>query len=186
MEKLISSTFSIFIALVLVFGIFSINGNIYAQQATGNNKQNTTAAANTTIKNTASQSDKVVRDTVTQLLEGKILPKGDFIHLYDSTPYKIVTGHVAAKLPCNSKNVSDVSVLVGQAPNFKTSNLDLISQLSTAGKLCLYHVDLISNSTNTVTDVAIKNNSTHSITFLPTSTIVVGVDKIAELPPGQG
>lgn len=186
MEKSISSTFSIFIALVLVFGIFSINGNIYGQQTTANNKQNTTIAANTTVENIASPTTKVVRDTVTQLLEGKTLPKGDFIHLYDSTPYKIVTGHVAAKLPCNSKNVSDVSVLVGQAPNFKTSNLDLISQLSTAGKLCLYHVDLVSNSTNTVTDIAIKNNSTQDIIFPATSTIVVGVDKIAELPPGQG
>ncbi|MER5176687.1 MAG: hypothetical protein ABJB76_06855 [Candidatus Nitrosocosmicus sp.] len=186
MEKSISSTFSIFIALVLVFGIFSINGSIYGQQATGNNKQNTTIAVNTAVKNTTSSAGQVVRDTVTQLLEGKTLPRGDFIHLYDSTPYKIVTGHVAAKLPCNSKNVSDVSVLVGQAPNFKASNLDLISQLSTPGKLCMYHVDLASNSTTTVTDIAIKNNSTHSITFPATSTIVVGVDKIAELSPGQG
>ncbi|MDQ6723119.1 MAG: hypothetical protein M3Z01_02475 [Thermoproteota archaeon] len=184
MQKSISATFSISISLVLVLSIFSINGNIYGQQAIVNNKQNTTNT--TTDKNTAEPSGQVVRDTVTQLLEGKTLPKGDFIHLYDSTPYKIVTGHVAAKLPCNSKNVSDVSVLVGEAPNFKTSNLDLISQLSTPGKLCLYHVDLISNSTTTVTDIAIKNNSTHGITFPATSTVVVGVDKIDALPPGQG
>ena len=188
MGKSISTTFSIFISLVLVFGIFSINGNIYGQQATVNNKQNTTTttSAATAAKNTASPSGQVVRDTVTQLLEGKTLPKGDFIHLYDSTPYKIVTGHVAGKLPCNSKSVSDVSVLVGQAPNFKASNTNLVSQLSTPGKLCLYHVDLVSNSTTTVTDIAIKNNSTHDITFPATSTVVVGVDKIVELPPGQG
>ncbi len=185
MEKSISTTFSIFISLVLVFGIFSINGNIYGQQATVNDKQNTTsAAATTTIKNAASPS--VVRDTVTQLLEGKTLPRGDFIHLYDSTPYKIVTGHVAGKLPCNSKSVSDISVLVGQAPNFKESNTNLVSQLSTPGKLCLYHVDLVSNSTTTVTDIAIKNNSTHDIVFPATSTIVVGVDKIVKLSHSQG
>ena len=36
MNKSISATFSIFIALVLVFGVFSIHGNIYGQTATPN------------------------------------------------------------------------------------------------------------------------------------------------------
>ncbi len=185
MRITIISIFSINVALVLVFSIFSYNGNIYRQQSTGNNKQNSPNIS-ATAKNTAEPSGQVVRDTVTQLLEGKTIPKSDFIHLYDSTPFKIISGHVAAKLPCNSKNVSDVSILVGEAPNFKTSNLDLISQLSTPGKLCFYHVDLVSNSTTTVTDVAIKNNSTHGVTFPSTSTVVIGVNKIAELLPGQG
>jgi hypothetical protein len=39
----------------------------------------------------------IVRDSVTELLQDKIIPGGDFIHLYDSTPYNILNGHVALK-----------------------------------------------------------------------------------------
>ena len=42
----------------------------------------------------------VVRDSVTELLDGQIIPGGDFIHLYDTTPYHILNGHVALKAPC--------------------------------------------------------------------------------------
>ena len=38
----------------------------------------------------------VVRDSQTQLLEGETVSAGGFIHLYDSTPNKITSGHVAA------------------------------------------------------------------------------------------
>ena len=34
------------------------------------------------------------------LLDGQIIPGGDFIHLYDTTPYHILNGHVALKAPC--------------------------------------------------------------------------------------
>jgi hypothetical protein len=196
MNKSISATFSIFIAIVLVFGAFSIHGNIYGQTAT----TNTTSAPNTTTTNNATTTtaaaasstgggggkETVTRDSVTLLLDGKSLPKGDFIELYDSTPYKIVNGHFVAKVPCTTKSQSDVDLLTGQAPNFKSSNAELVSELSTPGKLCVYHVDLLSGSNNTITDVAIKNNSTKDITFPPTSSVSVGVNSIAELPAGQG
>ncbi len=120
------------------------------------------------------------------MLDSKSLPKGDFIELYDSTPYKIVNGHFVAKVPCTTKSQSEVDLLIGQAPNFKSSNAELVSELSTPGKLCVYHVDLLSGSNNTITDVAIKNNSTKDITFPPTSSVSVGVNSIAELPAGQG
>jgi hypothetical protein len=191
MNKSISATFSIFIALVLVFGVFSIHGNIYGQTAipnttTTNNATTTTAAAAAGSTGGGGGKDTVTRDSVTLLLDGKSLPKGDFIELYDSTPYKIVNGHFVAKVPCTTKSQSQVDLLTGQAPNFKSSNAELVSELSTPGKLCVYHVDLLSGSNNTITDVAIKNNSTKDITFPPTSSVSVGVNSIAELPSGQG
>jgi hypothetical protein len=183
MNKSISATFSIFIAIVLVFGVFSIHGNIYGQTAS----PNTTTTNNATIGSTGGGAkETVTRDSVTLLLDGKSLPKGDFIELYDSTPYKIVNGHFVAKVPCTTKSQSEVDLLIGQAPNFKSSNAELVSELSTPGKLCVYHVDLLSGSNNTITDVAIKNNSTKDITFPPTSSVSVGVNSIAELPAGQG
>jgi hypothetical protein len=184
MNKSISATFSIFIAIFLVFGGLSIHGNIYGQTAT--TTPNTATTNNATIGSTGGGKDTVTRDSVTLLLDGKSLPKGDFIELYDSTPYKIVNGHFVAKVPCTTKSQSDVDLLTGQAPNFKSSNAELVSELSTPGNLCVYHVDLLSGSNNTITDVAIKNNSTKDITFPPTSSVSVGVNSIAELPAGQG
>jgi hypothetical protein len=197
MKKSHGATFSIFIAFALVFGVLSVNGNIYAQTTAPtapaaaptapaaapmnmSNQPTTAPAASSGSTNT------VTRDAVTLLLEGKTLPKGEYIELYDSTPYKIVTGHFVAKVPCTAKSQSEVALLTGEAPNFKSNPAELVSQLSTPGKLCLYHVDLTSDNTNTVTDVAIKNNSTRDITFPPSSSAGVGVDVIAPLPPGQG
>jgi hypothetical protein len=189
MKKSLRATFSIFISFALVFGVFSVNGNIYGQSVTGTmnmNKQPAAPAPATSTPSTNASTGTVTRDAVTLLLEGKTLPKGSFIELYDSTPYKIVTGHFVAKVPCNTKSQSEVALLTGVAPNFKSSPAELISSLSTPGNLCLYHVDLTSDNTNTVTDVAIKNNSTRDITFPPSSSAGVGVDVIAPLPPGQG
>jgi hypothetical protein len=193
MNKSISATFSIFIAIVLVFGVFSIHGNIYGQTSSNNNNNTTTTAmtnnattAAAAAGSTGGGKETVTRDSVTLLLDGKSLPKSDFIELYDSTPYKIVNGHFVAKVPCTTKSQSEVDLLTGQAPNFKSSNAELVSELSTPGKLCVYHVDLMSGSNNTITDVAIKNNSTKDIIFPPTSSVGVGVNTIAELPAGQG
>ena len=158
MNKSTSAKLSIFIAFVLVFGIFSIQGKylwtnnnlllpitLYAllpilqqQQLHGINDSwhhHRRRTANSTT---------VTRDSVTLLLEGKTLPKGDFIELYDSTPFKIVNGHFVAKVPCNANGQSQVDLLTGQAPNFKSSEAEFVSQLSSPGKLCLYHVDLVS------------------------------------------
>ncbi len=134
MNKSISATFSIFIAIVLVFGVFSIHGNIYGQTATTTTTPNTTTTNNATTTTAAAAAgstgggggkETVTRDSVTLLLDGKSLPKGDFIELYDSTPYKIVNGHFVAKVPCTTKSQSEVDLLTGQAPNFKSSKQNL-------------------------------------------------------------
>ena len=196
MKKSTSSMLSVFIAFVLAFGIYSVKENIYAQ--TTSSATNTAAVPSTTTNSPMAQMTTsaatpgeqqtittVTRDSTTLLLEGKTLPKGDFIELYDSTPFKIVDGHFVAKVPCNANGQSQVDLLTGEAPNFKSSDAEFVSQLSSPGKLCLYHVDLISGSNNTITDVAIKNNSTKDIVFPPTSSVGVGVNAIAPLPPGQ-
>jgi hypothetical protein len=67
------------------------------------------------------QQKNVVRDSQAILLEDKTIPANDYIHLYDSTPYMIINGHIAAKLPCDANNASPLKILTGQAPNFKTS-----------------------------------------------------------------
>ena len=40
-----------------------------------------------------------VRDSTAVLLAGETIPGGSFIHLYDSTPDAIATGHVVQRFP---------------------------------------------------------------------------------------
>ncbi len=235
-NKSTSTKVSLFVAFVLVSAIFSVNGNVFAQQnvtlsealnvtdaaeqnlanqtdsvpveqellptttdgsVTDNASSATTTDGSVTDNassatprpeveeyfngNVTSHDSTVTRDSQTILLEGTSLPEGDFIHLYDSTPYEIMNGHIAAKLPCNDANSTDVNVLTGQAPNLKPAELEFVGPLSTPGELCLYHVDVASDETTPITDIAIQNNSTDSIDFPATSTIVIGVNEIAPL-----
>ena len=132
------------------------------------------------------QQKNVVRDSQTILLEGKTIPANDYIHLYDSTPYMITNGHIAAKLPCETNTTSPLKILIGQAPNLKPAELEFVKPLSTPGKLCIYHVDIPSKPGEVITDVAIQNPTANQITLQPTTTVVIGVNEIAPLQGSSG
>jgi hypothetical protein len=218
MKKSTSTKVSLFVVFVLVSAIFSVNGNVYAQNESLSEALNvtevpldnsTTDLSQTTVpveeellpnatsaspedevsgeaytedhSENATKASTVTRDSQTILLEGESLPEGSFIHLYDSTPYKIMNGHIAAKVPCTEDNATVVDVLIGQAPNLAPTELEFVEPLSTPGDLCLYHVDIASDDANAITDIAIANNSTEDIDFPATSTIVLGVNEISSL-----
>ena len=128
----------------------------------------------------------VVRDSQTILLEGKTIPAKDFIHLYDSTPYMIMNGHIAMKVPCDTSSKPAVNVLIGSAPNVKPVQPELVKELSKPGSMCLYHVDVGSDIAKKIiqTDIAIQNPTNSTITFPPTSTFVIGVNEIMPGAPG--
>jgi hypothetical protein len=139
-----------------------------------------------TLQFSNAQEKTVTRDSQSILLEGKTLPAKDFIHLYDTTPYLIQVGHVAAKLPCDSSNTTSLNVLVGKAPDLKPAKLELVKELSTPEKLCIYHADLKSDCTGInpicITDIALQNPTGKEVKFGPTATVVIGVDEILPLP----
>jgi hypothetical protein len=116
------------------------------------------------------------------LFDGKTIPANDFIHLYDSTSYHIMNGHIAAKLPCNDNSESPVKVLIGSAPNLTAADLEPIGELSTLGEVCLYHMDVESvaggNASDIVTNIAIQNPTGNPIEFGSTTTVVKGVNEI--------
>ena len=123
----------------------------------------------------------VVRDSQTQLLDGETISAGGFIHLYDSTPYKITNGHIAAHIPFDEDSTSPLAILIGEAPNLSAANLTVVNELSNPGTICIYHADIPPNATTTVTDIAIQN-PTDSDEELPTdSTVVIGVNEIEPL-----
>ena len=122
-----------------------------------------------------------VRDSVTELLQDKIIPGGDFIHLYDSTPYHILNGHVALKAPCEDDSTTPIQILIGSAPNMTAATLENVAPLSTPGEQCLYHADLIpSGNVTIITDIALKNPTEEDIEFPPTATVVIGINEITK------
>ena len=186
-----------FLTLSLVAGIFNDIPSLYAQ---GENQTDTTATTmedNSMANMTEGEHDATeeadheayeekdhkeassVRDSVTLLLQDNLIPAGDFIHLYDSSPYHIMNGHVAIKVPCEDDSTTGIQVLIGSAPNMTVAELENIVPLSTPGEQCLYHVDLIPNGNVTVlTDVASKNSGDEDIEFPPTSTAVIGINEV--------
>ena len=122
------------LTLSIVAGIFNSIPS-YAQE--GNQTQTATEEEKDYNKTST------VRDSVTLLLQDNIIPAGDFIHLYDSTPYHIMNGHIALKLPCEDDSTSPIQVLVGSAPNMTAATLENVPPLSTPGEQCLYHMDLM-------------------------------------------
>jgi hypothetical protein len=112
------------------------------------------------------------------MFSGYELPESSFIHLYDSTPYAIKSGHIAAKLPCEENDTTSAVILMGKAPTLIPSPLELINQLSTTEDLCLYHGNIVSTPNNQITDIAIQNNSTEDIEFPDASGVVISISEI--------
>lgn len=156
------------IAVIILCGAFSIgiiSTTANAQMGSGGSHMETT----------------VVRDSVTVLLGSKTIHPDDYIHLYDSTPYMIMNGHVAAKLPCDTDSETPLHIMIGVAPHLRAAELEIIDELSNPGKYCLYHVDVESTHNGDeqlVTDIAIHNPTNRPVRMLPTSTVVIGVNEI--------
>jgi hypothetical protein len=156
----------------------TINGTIYPTLVKLYNLKIGEEAAHTEEEEDHSGAS-TIRDSVTVLLQGFSIPANNFIHLYDSTPYHIMNGHVALKVPCEDDSTSPIQILIGSAPNMTTATLENIAQLSTPGEQCLYHVDLIpSGNVTTLTDIALKNSAEEDIEFPPSSTVVIGINEV--------
>ena len=167
------------------------NGSNSSALASGNNLQKT-----------------IVRNIDTLLLAHQIIPPKDFIPLYDTSPYKILNGHLAAKIPCDTNYAPSLQILVGHLPVLKPVQLRLVKEFSIRGNICLYHVDLGSTTTmpssttttqdnssssratgggglqankttTTINTDLILSNPTADMVVLPnTSTVVIGVNEI--------
>lgn len=172
------------LTLSIVVGIFNSIPS-YAQESNNQTQTATEEEQHTTVDGHSAEEEKdhnktsTVRDSVTVLLQDNIIPAGDFMHLYDSTPYHIMNGHIALKVPCEDDSTSPIQVLVGSAPNMTTATLENVPPLSTPGEQCLYHMDLMpSGNVTTLTDIALKNAAEENIEFPPTSTVVIGINEV--------
>ena len=172
-KKLLATIVS---ALVVSMMIFVATGAITVMFVSAQQPSNATGTAE---HMEGEASGTTIRDSTAMLLAGETIPGGSFIHLYDSTPDAIATGHVAAKIPCNENSNATLSILTGSAPNLQPTELELVPELSTPGELCLYHADLASEQGgNMTTDIAIQNPGEEDVELPATSTVVIGVNKV--------
>ena len=165
----------------------------------------TTTNTTTTIPSTENNNNKqqnitqttVVRNIATLLLAHQIVPPKDFIHIYDTTPYNILNGHLVAKIPCDANSAPSLQILIGHLPDLKPVQPQLIKEFSKPGYICMYNVDIGSPTMTTTTsygsntdkgdnvvntDLVLRNPTDYRITLPSTSTVVIGVNEIVPLP----
>ncbi|HZA08158.1 MAG TPA: hypothetical protein VE619_10675 [Nitrososphaeraceae archaeon] len=152
--------------------------------------RNATSSHSTTTTSTIAKSNEitVAKDSVILLLEGKTIPANDFIPIYSTTHYVIIPGHttiighIVAKLPCDTNSKSPIQLLLGRIPIIKVMQPNLVSELSTPGKMCLYQLDIGSKpgiaASEEITDVALKNSTNKAITFSPSSAVIISMDEV--------
>jgi len=129
----------------------------------------------------------IVRNIDTLLLAHQIIPPNDFIPLYDTSPYQILNGHVAAKLPCDTNYTPSLQILVGHLPELKPVQLRLVKEFSTRGNICLYHVDLGSTTIMSSLTTATQNNNSRATggglqTNKTTGTTTINTDLVLSNP----
>lgn len=170
----------------------SIKNNSNSSNYTNNTAASASMAPRTGLQNT------IVTNVDTLLLAHQIIPPKDFIPLYDTTPYKILNGHLDAKIPCDANFVPSLQLLVGHLPSLKPVQLQLIKEYSQPGNVCMYHVDIgskttvlgdgksvdkvfagqQSNATTTNTALLLHNPSEYRIVLPNTSAVIIGVNLI--------
>ncbi|WP_458747523.1 hypothetical protein [Candidatus Nitrosocosmicus sp. T] len=154
----------------------TFNQNIETQQSTTGPNQIT--KPNLELNN---RESFITSDTESITLGDMSIPSNNYIHIYDSSPYKIMEGHISAKLPCDEDNNTDILVTMGQINQLQTVTLESIDELSDPGNLCQYHADIKSTNESSITDIAIQNNSTEEIEFPTTSSVIVSVTEMSKL-----
>jgi hypothetical protein len=173
-KKIFATIFSVLVVSMMIFVTIGTSTMMFASA-----QQQPTNATGSAEHTEGEAGGTTVRDSTAVLLAGETIPGGSFIHLYDSTPDAIATGHVAAKIPCNEASNATLTILTGSAPNLQPAELELLPELSTAGELCLYHADLASEQGgNMTTDIAIQNPGEEDVELPATSTVVIGVNKV--------
>jgi hypothetical protein len=72
-------------------------------------------------------------------------------------------------------------MLTGQAPEFSETLMRYIPGFSESGGLCTYKADISSSFNNTITDIALLNDSPDEIEFPQTSNVIIGINEISPL-----
>ena len=127
-----------------------------------------------------------IYDSQTILLDGKVIPAKNFIHLYTSAPSNIASAHIQAHIPCDSNGVSQLEVLGGMMimPDMPPLNMTL-DPMSTPGMICMYHLDITEQNGSKITDIALLNPTEQDIMLPNMTSAVIHVSEIATDKAGE-
>jgi hypothetical protein len=108
----------------------------------------------------------------TVLLDDLTLGDGEFILLYDSTPYAS-KGHIALNLPCDERDprLPLFAVLTGRAPDLSSLKLGYIAEISNPPNTCVYHSQF--GFGVPITDLALQNISGQDISLKGPHSVVI-------------
>jgi len=168
-------------------------------RSANNGNNNSSNAPSASMATTTNMQNTIVTNGDTLLLAHQIIPPKDFIPLYDTSPYKILNGHLDAKIPCDANYAPSLQILVGHLPSLKPVQLQLVKEYSQPGNICMYHMNIEStitaspdggksldkvgagqqgNTTSINTALVLRNPSDYRVVLPNTSAVVIGVNKI--------
>ncbi len=138
---------------------------------------------------TSNMTHNMTHDTATILLDYQRIRPEKFIHLYDTTPFSIKSGHIAINVDCDDEGMAVVDLAVGVAPEMEIIKLDMknmVHDLSEHGVMCLYHLDLPPEEGMLITDIALINNSNKMVRLGPEAGVVIHIHELGEAVDGHG
>jgi hypothetical protein len=115
----------------------------------------------------------------------RTIASNDFLVVYSSTPYHIMKGQLTMKVPCDDKSTTSLEVFVGKSPNLSAASPQPVKELSTPGKECVFHLDIISHQDSNnpiISDVVVKNTGKDEVKLSDTSSISLTVTEIMANP----
>jgi hypothetical protein len=149
----------------------------------------TTAIATTTITAAYAQKAEGMASTVTNGVVAIVGPRtiapNDFLYVYSSNPYHIMKGSLVMKVPCDDKSTTSLEVFIGSSPNLSATSPQIVKELSTPGKECVFHLNIASHQDSNnpiISDVVVKNTGNSDVKLSDTSSIVLTVTEVMANP----
>jgi hypothetical protein len=167
-----------------------INSTSLDQNQTNSSNSNSSSRINNIGNISNNDSGNATINTNLQSMQSMIvtpypmtISSGDYVPLYSSMPLKIESGNILAKLPCNS--TSPLVQIVGTSAdnNIFPINLNLMSNFSKTGSMCMYQSiipDDLSNLlySHTLTNIYLYNPLDFPIDVPTTTSIFIGIHKL--------
>jgi hypothetical protein len=133
----------------------------------------------------AAMGPSTVTNGVATIVGPRTIAPNDFLYIYSSNPYHIMRGSLIMKVPCDDKSATSLEVFTGSSPNLSGASPQIVKELSTPGKECVFHLNIASHqdaNNPIISDVVVKNTGNSDVKLSDTSSIVLTVTEVMANP----